>query len=53
MGIDFRHLFYAGIACGVVSVILVGTVAGILYNRGETIDVHIGTVVMEDAGVQR
>ncbi len=51
MGIDFRVLFWAGLFCGVVNIVLCGTVAWVLYSRGETIDVHIGTVVMEDAGV--
>ncbi len=50
MGINFTHLLWAGLAIGVV---MTGTVAGILYNHGETVDVHIGTVVIEDAGVQR
>ncbi len=48
MGINFAHLFWAGLVCGVI---LVGTGTDILYNRSETIDVHVGAVVMEDAGV--
>lgn len=50
MGISFTHLFWAGIVCGVI---VVGTVAGILYNRGETIDVHVGEITMVDAGVSQ
>ena len=50
MGTVFRDLFWPFLPC-VVVVVVAATCAWLSPPRGETIDVRVGTVVIEDAGV--